>query len=125
MSARTSALAFGTGTLPEVRSFTDGADGTGTWPAQYLPTTGQKITAWDTYFGSTDNQDISLMISGSYQADNGSGTAVATRAEATSYYNQLMNIAQDRKDCVVFFSPIKSDVVDSGTSGSSNIKSFM
>ena len=33
-----------------------------------------------------------------------------------------MNIAQDRKDCVVFFSPIRSDVVDSGTAGATNAK---
>ena len=110
-----SGVTFGTGTLPEFRSFTNGADGN-------QPTTGQKITAWDTYFGSSDNQDISLMISGSPQADNGSGTAVVTRAEATSYYNQLMNIAQDRKDVVVFFSPIRSDVVDVGTAGATNVK---
>jgi phage tail sheath protein FI len=32
-----------------------------------------------------------------------------------------MNIAQDRKDVVVFFSPIRADVVDSGTSGAQNI----
>ena len=110
-----SGVTFGTGTLPEFRSFTNGADGR-------QPTTGQKITAWDTHFGSADNQDISLMISGSPQADNGSGTAVVTRAEATSFYNQLMNIAQDRKDVVVFFSPIRSDVVDTGTSGATNVK---
>ncbi len=110
-----SGTSYGTGTLPEFRSFTNGADGN-------QPTTGQKITAWDTYFGSADNQDISLMISGSPQADNGSGTAVVTRAEATSYYNQLMNIAQDRKDCVVFFSPIRSDVVDTGTAAVTNVK---
>ena len=110
-----SGVTFGTGTLPEFRSFTNGADGN-------QPTTGQKITAWDTYFGSSDNQDISLMISGSPQADNGSGTAVVTRAEATSYYNQLMNIAEDRKDVVVFFSPIRSDVVDAGTSSATNVK---
>ena len=110
-----SGTTFGTGTLPEFRSFTNGADGR-------QPTTGEKITAWDTYFGSADNQDISLMISGSPQADNGSGTAVVTRAEATSYYNQLMNIAQDRKDVVVFFSPIRSDVVDVGTAGATNVK---
>ena len=108
-------VTFGTGTLPDSLSFTNGADGR-------QPTTGQKITAWDTHFGSADNQDISLMISGSNQADNGSGTAVATRAEATGYYNQLMNIAEDRKDCVVFFSPVKSDVVDSGTAGATNVK---
>ena len=108
-------VTFGTGTLPEENSFTNGADGR-------QPTTGEKITAWDTHFGSADNQDISLMISGSSQADNGSGSAVVTRAEATSYYNQLMNIAEDRKDCVVFFSPIRSDVVDSGTSGATNAK---
>ena len=106
---------FGGGTLPEFRSFTNGADGR-------QPTTGEKITAWDTHFGSADNQDISLLISGSPQADDGSGNAVVTRAEATSYYNQLMNIAQDRKDCVVFFSPIRSDVVDTGVSAVTNVK---
>jgi len=110
-----SGVTFGTGTLPDSLSFTDGADGR-------QPTTAQKITAWDTHFGSADNQDISLMISGSNQADNGSGSAVVTRAEATSYYNQLMNIAEDRKDCVVFFSPVKSDVVDAGTAGATNTK---
>ena len=110
-----SGVTFGTGTLPDSLSFTDGADGR-------QPTTAQKITAWDTHFGSADNQDISLMISGSNQADNGSGSAVVTRAEATSYYNQLMNIAEDRKDCVVFFSPVKSDVVDAGTAGATNAK---
>jgi len=108
-------VTFGTGTLPDNLSFTNGADGR-------QPTTGQKITAWDTHFGSAENQDISLMISGSNQADNGSGSAVETRAEATSYYNQLMNIAEDRKDVVVFFSPISSDVVDSGVSGATNVK---
>ena len=113
-----SGTTFGTGTVPEFRSFTNGTDGN-------QPTTGQKITAWDTYFGSADNQDVSLMIAGTTQADNGSGTAVATRAEATSYYNQIMNIAQDRKDCVVLFSPIKADVVDSGTSGAQNIVNWV
>ena len=108
-------VTFGTGTLPDSLSFTNGADGN-------QPTTGQKITAWDTHFGSADNQDISLMISGTGQADNGSGTAVTTRAELTSYYNQLMNIAEDRKDCVAFFSPVKSDCVDSGVSGAANVK---
>ena len=110
-----SGVTFGTGTLPDTLSFTDGADGR-------QPTTAQKLVAWDTYFGSADNQDISLMISGSSQADDGSGNAVVTRAEATSYYNQLMNIAEDRKDCVVFFSPIRSDVVDSGIQGATNVK---
>ena len=33
-----------------------------------------------------------------------------------------MNIAEDRKDVVVFFSPIRADVVDSGVSGASNVK---
>ena len=110
-----SGVTFGTGTIPEENSFTNGADGR-------QPTTGEKINAWDTHFGSADNEDISLMISGSSQADDGSGSAVVTRAEATSYYNQLMNIAEDRKDVVVFFSPIKSDVVDSGTAGGTNVK---
>ena len=113
--AAAAGVTFGTGTLPDSLSFTNGADGN-------QPTTAQKITAWDTHFGSADNQDISLLISGSSQADNGSGAAVVTRAEATAYYNQLMNIAEDRKDCVVFFSPIKSDVVDSGTAGATNVK---
>jgi len=108
-------VTFGTGTIPDSLSFTNGADGN-------QPTTAQKITAWNTHFGSADNQDINLIISGTSQADNGSGTAVVTRAEATSYYNQLMNIAEDRKDCVAFFSPLKSDVVDSGIVGADNVK---
>ena len=108
-------VTFGTGTLPDNLSFTNGNDGR-------QPTTAQKITAWDTHFGSADNQDINLIISGTSQADNGSGTASATRAELTSYYNQLMNIAEDRKDVMAFFSPLKSDCVDSGVSGATNVK---
>ena len=108
-------VTFATGTLPDSLSFTNGLDGR-------QPSTGQKILAWKTHFGSADNEDISLMISGSSQADTGSGSAVVTRAEATGYYNQLMNIAEDRKDCVVFFSPIRSDVVDSGITGAANVK---
>ena len=104
----------GAGLRPINNSFTNGSDGN-------QPTTGQKITAYDEHFGSADNTDISLIVSGTSQADNGSGTAVATRAEATSYYNQLMNIAQDRKDCMVFFSPIRSDVVDASTEAT-NVK---
>ena len=108
-------VTFGTGTLPDNLSFTNGNDGR-------QPTTAQKITAWDTHFGSADNQDINLIISGTSQADNGSGTASTTRAELTSYYNQLMNIAEDRKDVMAFFSPLKSDCVDSGVSGATNVK---
>ena len=33
-----------------------------------------------------------------------------------------MNIAEDRKDVMAFFSPLKSDCVDSGVSGATNVK---
>ena len=108
-------VSFGGSNLPVNSSFSNGNDGR-------QPTTGEKILAYDTHFGSADNQDISLMISGTSQADNGSGSASATRAEATSYYNQLLAIAAKRKDCMVFFSPIRTDVVNA-TSEAANIKS--
>jgi hypothetical protein len=57
------------------------------------------------------------MVAGTPLADNGSGADVATRAEATTYYNQLMAIADKRKDVVVFYSPTRADVVDSGAYG--------
>jgi phage tail sheath protein FI len=66
------------------------------------------------------------MIAGTPLADDGSGTdiggTVATRAEATTYYNQLIAIADKRKDAVVFLSPVREDVVDSGVSGAINAK---
>ena len=115
-----SGVTYGGGTLPEFRSFTNGANGN-------QPTTGQKITAWDTHFGSADNSDISLIISGSSQADDAlnAGTAIATRADATSYYNQLITIVEERKDCVVFFSPPRAEVVDATTSGAQNIVNWL
>ena len=108
-------VTFGGASLPVNNSFSNGSDGR-------QPTTGEKILAYDTHFGSADNQDISLMISGTSQADNGSGSASATRAEATSYYNQLLAIAAKRKDCMVFFSPIRTDVVNA-SSEADNVKS--
>jgi hypothetical protein len=74
---------------PIVETLTNGADGN--------ITNGNIITAYD-QFVNGDNIDISLIISGP-------GNQVTVN-------NLIDNLAEVRKDCVVFISPERSDVVD-------------
>lgn len=70
-------------------SLTSGADGT--------ITNGDVISAYD-LFVNADNIDVSLVVSGP--------------ANQTIVNHLIDNIAEVRKDCVVFVSPERSDVVD-------------
>ena len=74
---------------PETKSLANGADGT--------ITSGQIQSAYDR-FANADTIDVSLIISGP--------------ADATIAGHLIDNIAEVRKDCVVFLSPEKADVVD-------------
>ncbi len=74
---------------PETSSLANGADGT--------IGTAQIISGYDR-FANADTIDISLVISGP--------------ADATVAGHLIDNIAEVRKDCVVFLSPEKTDVVD-------------
>jgi hypothetical protein len=79
---------------------TDGADGT--------VTVGNITTAYNKV-ANPDSVDISLIIS---------GPANATVA------NYLVALAETRKDCVVFLSPEKTDVVDNSGSEATDILSY-
>ncbi len=63
------------------------------------------ITSAYDVFASADNIDISLLVSGKAKGTNG--------VELANYL--VDNIAEKRKDCVVFVSPRKEDVVDTNT----------
>ncbi len=76
-------------TAPETKSLANGADGT--------IGTAQIISGYDR-FANADTIDISLVISGP--------------ADATVAGHLIDDIAEIRKDCVVFLSPEKADVVD-------------
>ena len=66
------------------------------------------------YFANADEVDVSLIISGDL------GTAATARTKAVS----LVNIAEARKDCVVFLSPLRADVVNQFGAESNNVVSF-
>lgn len=69
--------------------------------------------AYDVY-KSAENIDISLIMAGKSIGTNG-----------TQIANYLVdNIAEVRKDCVVFASPQKSDVVEAGNNALTNVKTF-
>lgn len=62
-----------------------------------IPSTGQVVTAYDK-FKNADEVDVSLVMTG------GHGGTVVTHV--------INNIAEFRKDCVAFVSPIRANVVD-------------
>jgi phage tail sheath protein FI len=84
-----SATAFVTTTSVVAAKLSGGADGT--------VSTGDIVRAYDA-FANADTIDVNLLISGP--------------AGATVVNHLIDNIAESRKDCVVFISPEKSDVVN-------------
>ena len=82
---------FDTHTLPITQSFTNGTDG-------YCLTSGQKKAGIETYLGDAETQDVDFLISGPLNGDDGSGNDVITPAEATTQANNLISIANARKD---------------------------
>ena len=90
-------------TAPYSRSLVDGADGS-------TATTAELKTAYEKY-NDADTVDVNLIIAG-----KGGATHV----------DNLITIAENRKDAVVFCSPERSDVVNVTNSNTqlSNVKSF-
>jgi hypothetical protein len=69
----------------------------------FAATNAEIATAYEK-FNDTDNVDISLLLCGPSQT--GADATGDTKATA------VMDIANDRKDCVAFISPARADVVD-------------
>ena len=105
---------FDTHTLPITQSFTNGTDG-------YCLTSGQKKAGFETYLGDAETQDVDFLISGPLNGDDGSGNDVTTLAEATTQANNLISIANARKDCMAIISPRKQDCVNNDGSESTSI----
>ena len=105
---------FDTHTLPITQSFTNGTDG-------YCLTSGQKKAGIETYLGDAETQDVDFLISGPLDGDDGSGNDVTTLAEATTQANNLISIANARKDCMAIISPRKQDCVNNDGSESTSI----
>jgi len=81
-------------------SLTAGADGT--------ISTANVVTAYDT-FDNADSVDINLVVSGP------SNQTIA---------DSLITMCETRKDCVVFLSPEKADVVDNAGSETTDVKAY-
>jgi phage tail sheath protein FI len=77
----------------------------------YLTATDAEITgAYYQNFRSADDIDISLIITGAHSA--------------TVVQNVIDNIAENRKDCVVFFSPPSANVVNKGGSEETGVTAW-
>jgi phage tail sheath protein FI len=94
------ATAFATLTGNVTVSLAGGADGT--------VSTANVVTAYD-FFDPAESVDISLVVS---------GPAGQTLADS------LISMAQTRKDCLVFLSPEKADVVNNAGSEVTDIKAY-
>ena len=96
-------LTFTDVTTPTLTSLSNGANGSAV-------TVGQKKTAYEK-FQDADTTDVGLIIAGSGDA---------------THIDNLITIAENRKDCVVFASPERSDVVNiaSSVTQTSNVKGF-
>lgn len=106
------ALANSTATLPYSKSFIGGRDGI----TENTATVAALAPAYD-LFADASSVDVSLIMSGK--------SVGGTNGEQLSNY-LIDNIADVRKDCVVFVSPQKEDVVGSAVEGAqaSNIVTF-
>lgn len=102
-SAVAASVVTSTEANPYTKSFTGGADGITESTANMLA-----LGAAADVFNDGKSVDVSLMIAGK-----------AVGANGTQFANYLIdNVAEVRKDCVVFVSPERSDVVGSAVEGS-------
>ena len=76
-----------------------------------IPTAGEKYGAYQTHFGDAETVDVSFLIVGSTRTDDGSGNHQDLLADHNSIVNQIIQIAEDRKDCMVICSPRRASVV--------------
>ena len=112
VTATATSLTNSTTSLPYSKSFVGGRDGV----TESNASVAALASAYD-LFSDASSVDVSLLMTGkSIGASNG--------AQLANYL--IDNIAEVRKDCVVFVSPEKADVVGAGAEGSqaSNIVTF-
>ena len=76
-----------------------------------VPTAGEKYGAYQTHFGDAETIDVSFLIAGSTRTDNGSGVEQDILADHNTIVNQLIAVAEGRKDCMVIVSPRRASVV--------------
>ena len=91
---------------PYIKTFRDGFDGA-------LLDSGDLITGWNMFLNS-EEVDVSLLFLGA--AGGGSSESVdgstGARTSTAVVNHVITNIAEHRKDCLVFFSPSYDDVVN-------------
>ena len=109
-SANTAANITGINTSPYSQSFRGGNDGV----TESTATLGNMTAAYDK-FKNAEDVDISLLLTGKSQ--------YGTTGEGLANY-LIDNIAEYRKDCVVFVSPRSTDVVNVAGSEASNVVTF-
>lgn len=102
-------LASTSNTLPFTLSFRGGVD------ESESATSFADIARGYDLFASADDVDISLLLTGLSRG--------GTVGEQLGNY-LIDNIAEVRKDCLVFISPLKDDVVNAGTNAADNIVDF-
>ena len=105
-------LTNSTATIPYSKSFIGGRDGV----TETTATVASLASAYD-LFADASSVDVSLIMAGK-------ATGASAGAQLANYL--IDNIAEVRKDCVVFVSPDKVDVVGVGVDGlqASNIVTF-
>ena len=105
-------LTNSTATIPYIESFIGGTDGV----TENSVTVSALASAYD-LFADASSVDVSLIMAGKAMGSSNG-------AQLANYL--IDNIAEVRKDCVVFVSPDKADVVGSAVEGSqaSNIVTF-
>ena len=108
--------AFDQHDLPLGGSLSNGADG-------YPLSSGAKNTANSSFFGDAETQDVDFLIAGPLDG-YASGAVVSTLVEATTQANNLIAIAEGRKDCMAIISPRKADCVNNAGSESTSIQAF-
>ena len=101
-SAAAASIAASTETTPYSKSFVGGRDGV----TESHATIGHLASAYDLFADST-SVDISLLMAGKAAGTNG--------VQLANYL--IDNVAESRKDCVVFASPEKSDVFGAAADG--------
>lgn len=111
-TAAANAVANTTNSTPYTESFAGGADGITESNASVTSI----ATAYD-LFADASSVDVSLIMAGK-------ATGGATGSQLANYL--VDNIAEVRKDCVVFVSPDKTDVIGAGVEGNqaTNIVAF-
>lgn len=98
--AGSASVAFGRPSAPIHSSLADGADGG-------LPSPAVKYGGYVDHFGDAETQDVSFLITGSTRTSNGD-----ILTDHNTIVNQLIQVAENRKDCMVIASPRRASVVN-------------